>query len=59
MVGGGNTAVEEALYLSNIASEVHLVHRRDTFRSEKILTDRLAEKVKNGNIIFTYRSDFR
>jgi thioredoxin reductase (NADPH) len=51
VVGGGNTAVEEALYLSNIASEVHLVHRRDTFRSEKILTDRLYEKVKNGNII--------
>jgi len=51
VVGGGNTAVEEALYLSNIASEVHLVHRRDTFRSEKILTDRLNEKVKNGNII--------
>ena len=51
VVGGGNTAVEEALYLSNIASEVHLIHRRDTFRSEKILTDRLAEKVKNGNII--------
>ena len=50
VVGGGNTAVEEALYLSNIASEVHLVHRRDTFRSEKILTDRLMEKVKNGNI---------
>ena len=51
VVGGGNTAVEEALYLSNIASEVHLVHRRDTFRSEKILTDRLMEKVKNGNIV--------
>jgi len=51
VVGGGNTAVEEALYLSNIASEVHLVHRRDTFRSEKILIDRLNEKVKNGNII--------
>jgi len=51
VVGGGNTAVEEALYLSNIASEVHLIHRRDSFRSEKILTDRLAEKVKNGNII--------
>ncbi|MBA6252403.1 MULTISPECIES: thioredoxin-disulfide reductase [unclassified Colwellia] len=50
VVGGGNTAVEEALYLSNIASEVHLVHRRETFRSEKILTDRLYEKVKNGNI---------
>ena len=51
VVGGGNTAVEEALYLSNIASEVHLIHRRDTFRSEKILTARLMEKVKNGNII--------
>ncbi len=51
VVGGGNTAVEEALYLANIASEVHLIHRRDTFRSEKILTDRLYEKVNNGNII--------
>ena len=51
VVGGGNTAVEEALYLSNIASEVHLIHRRDTFRSEKILTARLEEKVKNGNIV--------
>ena len=49
VVGGGNTAVEEALYLSNIASEVHLIHRRETFRSEKILIDRLYEKVKNGN----------
>ncbi|PAJ73662.1 thioredoxin-disulfide reductase [Pseudoalteromonas sp. NBT06-2] len=51
VVGGGNTAVEEALYLSNIASKVHLVHRRDTFRSEKILIDRLMEKVKNGNVV--------
>ncbi|QRN35838.1 thioredoxin-disulfide reductase [Pectobacterium brasiliense] len=51
VVGGGNTAVEEALYLSNIAAEVHLIHRRDTFRSEKILIDRLMDKVKNGNII--------
>jgi len=51
VVGGGNTAVEEALYLSNIASEVHLIHRRETFRSEKILLDRLNEKVSNGNII--------
>ena len=50
VVGGGNTAVEEALYLSNIASEVHLIHRRDVFRSEKILTARLMEKVANGNI---------
>lgn len=51
VVGGGNTAVEEALYLSNIASEVHVVHRRDTFRSEKILADRLLEKAKNGNVV--------
>ncbi|AOM40696.1 thioredoxin-disulfide reductase [Xenorhabdus hominickii] len=51
VVGGGNTAVEEALYLANIASEVHLIHRRDTFRSEKILIDRMMDKVKNGNII--------
>ncbi|MFT6977064.1 MAG: thioredoxin reductase (NADPH) [Shewanella psychromarinicola] len=51
VIGGGNTAVEEALYLSNIASEVHLVHRRDSFRSEKILINRLMDKVANGNII--------
>ena len=50
VIGGGNTAVEEALYLSNIASEVHVIHRRDTFRSEKILSDRLMEKAKNGNV---------
>ncbi len=50
VVGGGNTAVEEALYLSNIASEVHLIHRRDTFSSEKILADRLYKKVESGNI---------
>jgi thioredoxin reductase (NADPH) len=51
VVGGGNTAVEEALYLSNIASEVHVIHRRDSFRSEKILADRLMEKAKNGNVV--------
>ena len=51
VVGGGNTAVEEALYLSNIASEVHLIHRRDSFRAEKILVKRLMEKVESGNIV--------
>ncbi len=51
VIGGGNTAVEEALYLSNVASQVHLIHRRDTFRSEKILIDRLMKKVDEGKII--------
>jgi len=50
VIGGGNTAVEEALYLSNICSEVTLVHRRDKLRSEKILIDKLMERAKNGNI---------
>ena len=50
VIGGGNTAVEEALYLSNIASEVTLVHRRDSLRSEKILQDKLFKKAKNGNV---------
>ena len=50
VIGGGNTAVEEALYLSNIARQVTLVHRRETFRSEKILIDKLMERVKNGNV---------
>ncbi|WP_273823239.1 thioredoxin-disulfide reductase [Pseudomonas asplenii] len=50
VVGGGNTAVEEALYLANIAREVHLVHRRDKLRAEKILQDKLFEKAANGNI---------
>ncbi|AUG03020.1 thioredoxin-disulfide reductase [Pseudomonas sp. 09C 129] len=50
VIGGGNTAVEEALYLSNIAKEVHLVHRRDKLRAEKILQDKLFDKAAKGNI---------
>jgi thioredoxin reductase (NADPH) len=50
VIGGGNTAVEEALYLSNICSEVTLVHRRDSLRSEKILQDKIKERAENGNI---------
>ena len=51
VVGGGNTAVEEALYLSNIASKVYLVHRRDKFKAEAILVDKLNEKVASGKIV--------
>jgi thioredoxin reductase (NADPH) len=50
VVGGGNTAVEEALYLSNIAGRVHLVHRRDKFKAEAILVDKLMEKVRAGKV---------
>jgi thioredoxin reductase (NADPH) len=50
VIGGGNTAVEEALYLANIAKHVTLVHRRDTFKAEKIMVDKLMEKVKEGKI---------
>jgi len=54
VIGGGNTAVEEALYLSNIASDVIVVHRRDELRSEKILTNRLLDKATNGNVEFRW-----
>jgi len=56
VIGGGNTAVEEALYLSNLASEVVLVHRRDELRAEKILQDRLFEKSRNGNVSFMWNN---
>ncbi len=56
VIGGGNTAVEEALYLANIASRVTLVHRRDTFRAERIMIDHLMEKVKEGKIVLQLNS---
>lgn len=56
VIGGGNTAVEEALYLSNIASHVTLIHRRDGLRAEKIMQYQLFEKVKNGNITIEWNS---
>lgn len=51
VIGGGNTAVEEALYLSNLCSEVHLVHRRDSLRAEKVLQDRLFRRIEEGKVI--------
>lgn len=56
VIGGGNTAVEEALYLSNIADHVTLIHRRDSLRSEKILQDKLFEKAKNGNVTILWNT---
>jgi thioredoxin reductase (NADPH) len=56
VVGGGNTAVEEALYLSNIASKVHLIHRRDKFKAEAIMIDKLMEKVAAGKIVLEVNS---
>jgi thioredoxin reductase (NADPH) len=56
VVGGGNTAVEEALYLANIASKVTLVHRRDKFKAEAILVDKLMERVKEGKIVLELHS---
>ena len=56
VVGGGNTAVEEALYLSNIATKVHLIHRRDKFKAEAIMLDKLMDKVKAGKIVLEVHS---
>ncbi len=57
VIGGGNTAVEEALYLSNIASKVHVIHRRDKFKAEKILIDHLMEKSRSGNVVIHWNNE--
>ena len=59
VIGGGNTAAEEALYLSNICSKVHLIHRRDTMRAEKILQDRILAKVDEGKIEIHWNSQLK
>ena len=59
VIGGGNTAVEEALYLSNICSEVVLVHRRDSLRAEKMLQDKLFEKERDGNISIEWNHNLK
>ena len=59
MIGGGNTAAEEALYLSNICSKVHLIHRRDKLRAEQILQDRIFEKQKEGKIEIHWNSQLQ
>tara|TARA_B100001113_G_scaffold250117_1_gene206047 strand:- start:444 stop:1373 length:930 start_codon:yes stop_codon:yes gene_type:complete len=59
VIGGGNTAVEEALYLSNICSKVHLIHRRDEFRAEKILQDRMYKKVQEGKISLVLNANLK
>ena len=59
VIGGGNTAAEEALYLSNICSKVHLVHRRDKLRAEQILQDRIFEKEKEGKIEISWNSELK
>jgi thioredoxin reductase (NADPH) len=59
VIGGGNTAVEEALYLSNICSDVVLVHRRDSLRAEKMLQDKLFEKERNGNITIEWNHNLK
>jgi thioredoxin reductase (NADPH) len=57
VIGGGNTAVEEALYLSNIASHVTVIHRRDRFRAEAIMVDKLVEKAKGGNVSIEWNQE--
>ena len=59
VIGGGNTAAEEALYLSNICSKVHLIHRRDKLRAEQILQDRIFEKEKEGKIEISWNSELK